>query len=80
MRKHLASTPLFWRVFWTNAAVLVVAMAALALGPLTVSAPVTVTQLGVLLAGCGPHADRQPPADASGVPSLRRAGGPNAPA
>lgn len=51
MRKHLASTPLFWRVFWTNAAVLVVAMAALALGPLTVSAPVTLTQLGILLAG-----------------------------
>ena len=51
MRKHLASTPLFWRVFWTNAAVLVMAMAALAVGPLTVSAPVTLTQLGVLLAG-----------------------------
>jgi len=51
MRKYLASTPMFWRVFWTNAAVLVVAMAALALGPLTVSAPVTATQLGVLLAG-----------------------------
>ena len=51
MRRHLASTPLFWRVFWTNAAVLVVAMAALALGPLTVSAPVRLTQLGVLLAG-----------------------------
>lgn len=51
MRKYLASTPLFWRVFWTNAAVLVMAMAALALGPLTLSAPVTVTQLGVLLAG-----------------------------
>jgi two-component system, NarL family, sensor histidine kinase UhpB len=50
MRKHLASTPLFWRVFWTNAAVLVMATAALALGPLTVSAPVTLTQLGVLLA------------------------------
>ena len=51
MRKYLASTPMFWRVFWTNAAVLVMAMAALALGPLTVSAPVTATQLGVLLAG-----------------------------
>jgi two-component system sensor histidine kinase UhpB len=51
MRKYLASTPMFWRVFWTNAAVLVMATAALALGPLTVSAPVTATQLGVLLAG-----------------------------
>jgi two-component system sensor histidine kinase UhpB len=51
MRKHLASTPLFWRVFWTNAAVLVVATAALAFGPLTVSAPVGPTELVVLLVG-----------------------------
>ncbi|MEO8688804.1 MAG: sensor histidine kinase [Solirubrobacteraceae bacterium] len=51
MRKRLASTPLFWRVFWTNAVVLVVAIAALALGPLEVSAPATLTQLGALLAG-----------------------------
>ena len=51
MRKRLASTPLFWRVFWTNAAVLALAVAALALGPLKVSAPVTWPQLGALLAG-----------------------------
>ena len=39
MRKQLASTPLFWRVFWGNAAVLVLLAAALALGPLHASGP-----------------------------------------
>src|SRR5215210_6032245 len=34
MRKQLASTPLFWRVFFGNAAVLILATAALTLGPL----------------------------------------------
>jgi two-component system sensor histidine kinase UhpB len=51
MRRRLASMPLFWRVFATNAAVLALATAALALGPFTVSVPIAFTQLLVLLAG-----------------------------
>ena len=43
MRKQLASTPLFWRVFWGNAAVLVLLAAALALGPLHASGPLGLT-------------------------------------
>jgi two-component system sensor histidine kinase UhpB len=42
---------LFWQVFATNAAVLALATAALALGPFTVSVPVAFTELMVLLAG-----------------------------
>jgi two-component system sensor histidine kinase UhpB len=50
MRKQLASTPLFWRVFWGNAAVLVLLAATLALDPLHASG-----SLGVagLLVGVG---------------------------
>ena len=80
MRRQLASTPLFWRVFWGNAAVLVLAVAALALGPLHVSAPLGLTGSSALLAGVVVALVDQPPADASGLPSVRRAGGPNAPA
>src|SRR5215203_7441364 len=50
MRKWLASTPLFWRVFWGNAAVLVLAVAALALGPFHASAPLGLTEVIGLLA------------------------------
>ena len=49
MRKWLASTPLFWRVFWGNAAVLVLAVAALALGPFHASAPLGLTEVVGLL-------------------------------
>jgi two-component system, NarL family, sensor histidine kinase UhpB len=42
---------LFWQVFATNAAVLVLATAALALGPFTVSVPVAFTELLVLVGG-----------------------------
>jgi two-component system, NarL family, sensor histidine kinase UhpB len=48
VRKQLASTPLFWRVFWGNAAVLVLLAAALALGPLHVSGPLGLA--GLLIA------------------------------
>jgi two-component system, NarL family, sensor histidine kinase UhpB len=51
MRKQLASTPLFWRVFWGNAAVLVVVVVALVFGPLQMSAPLTLTESISLLAG-----------------------------
>jgi two-component system sensor histidine kinase UhpB len=45
--------PLFWRVFATNALVLVVATAALALSPATVSFPVALTEAAVLTLGLG---------------------------
>ena len=50
MRKSLASRPLFWRVFWGNAAVLVVVVVGLVFGPLDMSAPLTLTESVSLLA------------------------------
>jgi two-component system, NarL family, sensor histidine kinase UhpB len=47
----LARVPLFWRVFATNAVVLAVAAAALALSPATVSFPVALTEAAVLTLG-----------------------------
>jgi len=49
--RTLASMPLLWRVFATNAAVLIVATLALVLSPATVSFPVALTEVVVLLAG-----------------------------
>jgi two-component system sensor histidine kinase UhpB len=51
MRRRLASMPLLWRVFVTNAAVLALATAVLAVGPFTVSVPVAATEAVVLLVG-----------------------------
>jgi two-component system sensor histidine kinase UhpB len=51
MRRRIATMPLFWRVFATNAAVLAIATAALVALPVTVSVPVALTELVVLLAG-----------------------------
>jgi two-component system, NarL family, sensor histidine kinase UhpB len=51
MARRLATLPLFWRVLLTNAGVLALATAALALGPFTVSVPIAFSQLLVLLAG-----------------------------
>jgi two-component system, NarL family, sensor histidine kinase UhpB len=45
--------PLFWRVFATNAVVVAVAAAALALSPATISSPVALTEAMVLLLGLG---------------------------
>jgi signal transduction histidine kinase len=45
--------PLFWRVFATNALVLALATAVLALSPATVSSPVAVTEAVVLALGLG---------------------------
>src|SRR5215212_1051283 len=42
---------LFWRVFATNAAVLVLVFFALVLAPVTVSVPVRATELAALVAG-----------------------------
>jgi two-component system, NarL family, sensor histidine kinase UhpB len=45
--------PLFWRVFLTNAALLVAAAVALVTTPVTVSFPVALTELVVLVVGLG---------------------------
>jgi two-component system sensor histidine kinase UhpB len=45
--------PLLWRVFGTNAAVLVAATLVLVISPATVSFPVALTELAVLAAGLG---------------------------
>jgi two-component system sensor histidine kinase UhpB len=52
-RLALARVPLFWRVFATNALVLAVAAAALALSPATVSFPVALAEAVVLAVGLG---------------------------
>ena len=51
MRTRLNSLPLFWRVFGTNAAVLVLAFLALVFAPVTVSVPPAAIELVVLAAG-----------------------------
>ena len=51
MRTRLNSLPLFWRVFGTNAAVLVLAFLALVFAPVTVSVPPAAFELVVLAAG-----------------------------
>jgi two-component system sensor histidine kinase UhpB len=52
-RPTLAGLSLFWRVFATNALVLAVAAAALALSPATVSFPVALAEAVVLAVGLG---------------------------
>ena len=51
MRARLSSLPLLWRVFGTNATLLLVAFLALVFAPVTVSVPPTVTEVVVLAAG-----------------------------
>jgi two-component system sensor histidine kinase UhpB len=51
MRERLDAMPLLWRVFLTNAVVLVAAVGLLALAPVTVSIPIAVTELIVLICG-----------------------------
>jgi two-component system sensor histidine kinase UhpB len=51
MRDRLQAVPLLWRVTIANAAVLTVATVALALAPVTVSIPVTLAELAVLVVG-----------------------------
>lgn len=51
MRSRLNSMPLFWRVFGTNAAVLVLAFLGLVFAPVTVSVPPTAIEVVVLVAG-----------------------------
>jgi len=51
MRNRLNSLPLFWRVFGTNAAVLVLAFLGLVFAPVTVSVPPAAAELVVLAGG-----------------------------
>jgi two-component system, NarL family, sensor histidine kinase UhpB len=51
MRSRLNSLPLFWRVFGTNAAVLVLAFLGLVFAPVTVSVPPAAIELVILAAG-----------------------------
>jgi two-component system sensor histidine kinase UhpB len=51
MRTRMSSMPLFWRVFATNALAMSLAFAALVLAPVTVSVPVSATELIVLAIG-----------------------------
>ncbi len=50
-RRALSRVPLFWRVFATNAAVLVLAAAVLVVSPATISFPVALTEAIVLVVG-----------------------------
>jgi two-component system sensor histidine kinase UhpB len=49
--RRLAELSLYWRVFAANTIVLAVAVALLALAPVTVSVPVALTELAILIAG-----------------------------
>src|SRR3712207_5004763 len=51
MRERISAMPLFWRVFVTNALVLALAVALLAIAPVTVSVPIALTELLVLVGG-----------------------------
>jgi len=51
MRSRLNSMPLFWRVFGTNAVVLVLALLGLVVAPVTVSAPPAAVEVVILSAG-----------------------------
>jgi two-component system, NarL family, sensor histidine kinase UhpB len=51
MRTRVSSLPLLWRVFATNAAVMLLAFAGLVFAPVTVSVPVAAAELVVLVIG-----------------------------
>jgi two-component system, NarL family, sensor histidine kinase UhpB len=51
MRSRLNSMPLFWRVFSTNAVVLVLAFLGLVFAPVTVSVPPATVEVVILMAG-----------------------------
>jgi two-component system sensor histidine kinase UhpB len=51
MRERIDAMPLLWRVFVTNAVVFAIAIGLLALTPVTVSIPIALTELIVLIAG-----------------------------
>jgi two-component system, NarL family, sensor histidine kinase UhpB len=51
MRRRLRDLPLFWRVFVAQATVLVLAFLLLVFAPVTVSVPIALTELAVLVVG-----------------------------
>jgi two-component system, NarL family, sensor histidine kinase UhpB len=51
MRKRISEMPLLWRVYATNATALTLATLALVFAPITVSVPVSVSELLILLLG-----------------------------
>jgi two-component system sensor histidine kinase UhpB len=51
MRARIESLPLFWRVFAAYSAVLLLAFAALVFAPVTVSVPIALAELAVLVVG-----------------------------
>jgi two-component system sensor histidine kinase UhpB len=51
VRRRLSSLPLYWRVFASNAVLLILTCAALVFAPVTVSVPPELTELIVLIAG-----------------------------
>jgi two-component system, NarL family, sensor histidine kinase UhpB len=51
VRRRLSSLPLYWRVFATNAAMLILAFLGLVFAPVTVSVPPNLTELIVLIVG-----------------------------
>ena len=51
MRTRVSSLPLFWRVFATNAAAMLLGFAGLVFAPVTVSAPIDAGEAAVLAAG-----------------------------
>jgi two-component system, NarL family, sensor histidine kinase UhpB len=51
MRDRISSLPFFWRAFAANALAMVMAFAALVLGPVTVSIPIAATELAILASG-----------------------------
>ena len=53
MRTRVSSLPLFWRVFATNAAAMLLAFAGLVFAPVTVSVPILAGELLVLAGGLG---------------------------
>ena len=48
---HAAPVPMLWRVFAANAAVFAIAFAVLALSPVTISSPIRLVELVILLVG-----------------------------
>src|SRR5688500_19848409 len=51
MRGRMESVPLFWRVFGAYSAVLLLAFAVLVFAPITVSVPIALAELAVLVVG-----------------------------
>ena len=67
----VSSLPLFWRVFATNAAAMLLAFTALVFAPVTVSVPIGVGELIVLAIGLVVVLAVESPPVAPGLPPAR---------